>query len=165
METYPRYWSFVWGIRRSSMNSPQKRLVSRSFDIFFDLRLNKRLSWDAIAFISPCVKYYTGPLFTKRTGVLPKDLVKPRSREILCNNDRIALNFDRGISAVLLSKRLWNFRAIGKDMTHSAFQDFTWSCGKTSASLLNRVPVLSNLRRPGALLPRLTQINSNQGID
>ena len=29
----------------------KKRLVSRSFDVFFDLRLNKRLSWDAIAFI------------------------------------------------------------------------------------------------------------------
>ena len=29
---------------------PAKK-VSRSFDVFFDLRLNKRLSWDAIAFI------------------------------------------------------------------------------------------------------------------
>ena len=40
---FPRYWSFVRGIHRSPVNSPQK-LVMRSFDVFFDLRLNKRLS-------------------------------------------------------------------------------------------------------------------------
>ena len=33
---FPRYWPFVRGIHRSP--------VTRSFDIFFDLRLNKRLS-------------------------------------------------------------------------------------------------------------------------
>ena len=33
---FPRYWSFV-GI-------PAQRPVTRSFDVFFDLRLNKRLS-------------------------------------------------------------------------------------------------------------------------
>ena len=32
-------------------------------------------------------------LFTK-TGVLPQDLVKSRSREIGCYNDRIAVKFD-----------------------------------------------------------------------
>ena len=32
----PRYWPFMWGIHRSP--------VARSFDVFFDLRLNKRLS-------------------------------------------------------------------------------------------------------------------------
>ena len=38
---FPCYWTFVWGIHRSSVNS-------RSFDVFFDLRLNKWLrkqSW------------------------------------------------------------------------------------------------------------------------
>ena len=39
----PRYWPFVRGIHRSPVNSPQ-RPVTRSFDAFFDLRLNKRLS-------------------------------------------------------------------------------------------------------------------------
>ena len=39
-----RYWPFVRGFHRSSVNSPQKRPLTRSFDIFFDLRLNKRLS-------------------------------------------------------------------------------------------------------------------------
>ena len=37
---YPRYWSFVRGIHRS----PSQRPVTRSFDVFFGLRLNKRLS-------------------------------------------------------------------------------------------------------------------------
>ena len=35
---FPRYWPFVWGIHRS------QRPVTRSFDVFFDLRLNKELS-------------------------------------------------------------------------------------------------------------------------
>ena len=38
-------------------------------------------------------------LFTKRTVVLPQDLVKPRGREIGCYNDRIALHFDRQLDS------------------------------------------------------------------
>ena len=34
-----------------------------------------------------------GPLFTKQTDVLPKDLVKSRSREIGCYNDCIEVKF------------------------------------------------------------------------
>ena len=48
---FPRYWPFVRGIHRSPVNSPPipgefpiQRPVTRSFDVFFDLRLNKRLS-------------------------------------------------------------------------------------------------------------------------
>ena len=62
---FPRYWPFVWGIHRSPLNSthkgqcnvafcvgnspvtrdfPSQRPMTRSFDIFFNLRLNKRLS-------------------------------------------------------------------------------------------------------------------------
>ena len=43
---FPRYWSFVRGIHRSPMPSefPSQRPVTRSFDAFFVLRLNKRLS-------------------------------------------------------------------------------------------------------------------------
>ena len=39
-------------------------------------------------------------LFTKRTDVLPQDLVKSRSREIGCYNDCIALKFDRNIDSI-----------------------------------------------------------------
>ena len=37
---FPRYWPFVRGIGEF----PAQRLVTRSFDVFFDLRLNKRSS-------------------------------------------------------------------------------------------------------------------------
>ena len=54
---FPRYWSFV---RNSPVSGefPPQRPVTRSFDVFFDLRLNKRFSkletpviWDAMALI------------------------------------------------------------------------------------------------------------------
>ena len=38
---FPRYWPFVRGIHGEF---PSQRPVTRSFDVFFDLRLNKRLS-------------------------------------------------------------------------------------------------------------------------
>ena len=38
---FPRYWPFVRGIHRSTVNSMP---VTRSFDALFDLRPNKRLS-------------------------------------------------------------------------------------------------------------------------
>ena len=38
------YWPFVRGIHRSPVNSSSQRPMTRSFDIFFDLCLNKRLS-------------------------------------------------------------------------------------------------------------------------
>ena len=40
---FPRYWPFVRGTQRSRW-SPAQRPVTRSFDVFFDLRSNKRLS-------------------------------------------------------------------------------------------------------------------------
>ena len=41
---FPRNWPFVRGIHRGPVNSPHKWPVTQSFDVFFDLRLNKRLS-------------------------------------------------------------------------------------------------------------------------
>ena len=41
---FPRYWPFVRGIYRSPLISPHNRPVARSFDVFFDLRLNKQLN-------------------------------------------------------------------------------------------------------------------------
>ena len=40
---FPHYWPFVWGIHQPPMNSLQERQWW-SFDVFFDLCLNKRLS-------------------------------------------------------------------------------------------------------------------------
>ena len=40
---FPRDWPFVQGIHRSPVNFPKKP-VTWSFDVFFDLRLNIRLS-------------------------------------------------------------------------------------------------------------------------
>ena len=40
---FPRNWPFVRGIHRSR-GFPHTKPVTRSFDVFFDLRLNKRLS-------------------------------------------------------------------------------------------------------------------------
>ena len=41
---FPRYWPFVRGIHRSPVKSSAQMPVTRSFDVFFDLRLNKWLS-------------------------------------------------------------------------------------------------------------------------
>ena len=43
---FPRYWPFVRGIHRSPVTGEfhAQRPVTRSFDVFFDLRLNKWLS-------------------------------------------------------------------------------------------------------------------------
>ena len=41
---FPYYGPFVRGIHRSPVDSPHKGPVMRSFDVFFDVRLNKRLS-------------------------------------------------------------------------------------------------------------------------
>ena len=41
---FPRNWPFVRGIHRSPGEFPAQTPVTQSFDVFFDLRLNKRLS-------------------------------------------------------------------------------------------------------------------------
>ena len=41
---FPRYWPFVRGIHRSPVNFPTQRPVTRRSDVFFDLRLYKRLN-------------------------------------------------------------------------------------------------------------------------
>ena len=40
---FPRNWSFVWGIHRSRW-IPHTKASDAEFDVFFDMRLNKRLS-------------------------------------------------------------------------------------------------------------------------
>ena len=41
---FPRYWPFVRGNSPVTGEFPAQRPVTQSFDVFFDLRLNKRLS-------------------------------------------------------------------------------------------------------------------------
>ena len=41
---FPRYWPFVPRIQQVTGEFPSQRPVTRSFDAFFDLLLNKRLS-------------------------------------------------------------------------------------------------------------------------
>ena len=41
---FPRYWPFVRGNSPAPSEFPTQRPVTRSFDVFFDLGLNKRLS-------------------------------------------------------------------------------------------------------------------------
>ena len=41
---FPHYWPFVRGIHRVPGEFPAQRPVTRSFDVYFDLCLNKRLS-------------------------------------------------------------------------------------------------------------------------
>ena len=43
-KTFLRYCPYVRGIHRSPVNFSSQRPVTRSFDVFFDLRLNKRFS-------------------------------------------------------------------------------------------------------------------------
>ena len=45
-------------------------------------------------------QHYPRPLFTKRYYVLPINLMKSRSCEIECYNDRFALKFDRHLGSV-----------------------------------------------------------------
>ena len=54
-----------------------------------------------------------GPLFTKRTRVLPQNPVKSPRREIGCHSDVLLWHLT-GISAAVLSRCLSNVRAIGK---------------------------------------------------
>ena len=43
---FPSYWSFCAGNSRITGEIPSRRPVTRSFAVFFYLRLNKRLTWN-----------------------------------------------------------------------------------------------------------------------
>ena len=63
-KNFPRYWPFVWGIRLTG-EFPTQRPMTRSFDVFFDLRLNKLLSkqswgWWFETLLRPLWRYYNG---------------------------------------------------------------------------------------------------------
>ena len=81
-----------------------------------------------------------GPVFTKRTDVLPQDLVGSWSREIGCYSDRIALKFDRHLGSAAAEVHV-KFQSDYKSLTWiSRLRDFTISCGERSVRLGNRSP-------------------------
>ena len=69
-------------------------------------------------------------LFIKQSDVLLQNLVKHRSREIGCYNDRIS-----GISAALQAR--YDYKSINPNLTASRLAR---SCDKTSIRLVNRDP-------------------------
>ena len=90
---FPRYWSFVRGIHRGRIHrSPGEfrahRPVTRSFHVFFDLRLNQRLSKQ-----SWCWWFET----------LPRQLWRHCNGNIACGSATVP-------------KRLSNFKVIGKSL-------------------------------------------------
>ena len=67
---FPRYWPFVpWSGEVTGLGEfPTQRPVTRSFDVFFDLRLNKRLSkqWWGLLY-----ETLSRPLWRHRNGHIP----------------------------------------------------------------------------------------------
>ena len=83
METFPLYWPFVWGNSPVTGEFPIQKPVTRSFDGFFDLRLNNRLSkqWRGWWFGTP-----SHPLWRHSNE---RQWIMPQQKCIPCGN-----NFD-----------------------------------------------------------------------
>ena len=76
-------------------------------------------------------QHWSWPLFTKRTDVLSKDIVKSQSRDIGYSNSLIALKFEIRLGNAA------NLRAIEKVLTRiSWLRDIRRSCSTTSAHLV-----------------------------
>ena len=98
---FPRYWPFVWGIHRCPVNSPHKWPVTRSFDVFFDLRLNKQLSkqwWGWWFDTLSC------PLWRHRNGLERSTLTRwVTSNLLICQQLTSSLNLHLNWPASLIS--------------------------------------------------------------
>ena len=74
-----RYWPFVRGIHRFPVNSPRKRPVTWSFDVFFDVHLNNRLNrhWWGWWFETPSCPLWRqcNAHDAEITSLLPFDLI------------------------------------------------------------------------------------------
>ena len=84
-----------------------RRIHNHLFTLIFHVW--RSYSWHGTGELDP----NPGPLFTKRTDVLPLDLMKSRSSKIGCYNERIALKFDRHIWSAAGEVPV-KFGAIGK---------------------------------------------------
>ena len=81
-----------------------------------------------------------GPLLTKRTDVLPQDLMKSRRREIRVETCPIALLFDRqlGCSVAEMPVKSRAIRSLWHPIPR--FRDSTRFVGKASYPLVNKGP-------------------------
>ena len=69
---------------------------------------------------------HPGALFTMGQDVLPPNLVKSRSREIGCNNDRIVLKFDRdlgSVAAMVLVKVQSDWKSLNPNLAGSRLHE------------------------------------------
>ena len=87
---FSRYWPFVRGIHRWPVNSPAQRPVTRSFDVFFDLRLNKRLSkqsWGWWFETPSCSLWRAYNVWSPAIVILDiVDVLAPTLRYVISNN-------------------------------------------------------------------------------
>ena len=91
-----------------------------------------------IVFLRVVALWFCGPLFIKRTDVLPQDVVKSGSCEVGCCTDHIALKRDRhlGNAAAEVSVKFQGDRkCLNPNLAASRLHE---SYGKTSVSLVNR---------------------------
>ena len=75
------------------------------------------------------IKILSGPLFTKRTDVLPQDLVKSRTREIGYYNDRIAFKFDRHIERAVVEEPVKfqsDWKSLNPNLAASRLHEIWW---------------------------------------
>ena len=105
---FPRNWPFVRGIHRSG-EFPTQRPVTRSFDVFFDLRLNIRLSkqprgwwfetqsWSLWRHCNAAVGYLIRFIISFADRLLsrchPRQLAMHASRDIICMRNSLTLKF------------------------------------------------------------------------
>ena len=107
---FPRYWPFVRVIHRSPVQSPHKGQWRGAFDVFFDLRLNKRLSkqswgWWFETPWRPLWRHCNDPLFSNTPisfGATPKQ------RKLLSSN-LLRLVFTWKIAEEVYLWNLWSY--------------------------------------------------------
>ena len=104
-----------------------------------------------------------GPLFIKRTEVVPPNLVNSQRREIGCYNNRITLKIYRhiGISAADVPDK---FQSERKSVTRvPQLRDFTRSWGRTSCRVCghNMLPIILVIKKVAGLLRTCTSLHSH----
>ena len=118
MKTFPRYWHFVRGILQSPVNFSSQRPVTRRFNVFFDVHLNKRLSkqprylWFGMPLRS--LWRHCNGFKSLEIQVFPEQIVQSNNKKynnsgflFVCdgNPSVISLQWDSNVKSVFLSLR------------------------------------------------------------